>query len=51
MMVRERGRWLMGKLWNCCDVIPESLCDELDLRRGSTYAVGGLKLLREMDCE
>lgn len=31
-------RKLMGLLWNCNDTMPSSLCNELDMRYGSTYA-------------
>jgi hypothetical protein len=48
MSVEERGRWLVGQLWNCSDVMPGSLCDDLDLRQGSTYAVAARKLRRKM---
>jgi hypothetical protein len=32
--------WLIGRLWNCTDIMPGSLCDQLDLLTGSTYAQG-----------
>ena len=43
----ERSRWLLGRLWNCSDVMPGALCDDLDLIRGSTYAVGARLLAAE----
>jgi transcriptional regulator with XRE-family HTH domain len=30
--------WLYGQLWNCCDIMPSGLCQELDMPLGSTYA-------------
>ena len=48
MTVEQRGRWLVGQLWNCSDVMPGSLCDDLDLDRGSTYAVAARNLRRKM---
>lgn len=30
---------LLGKLWNCTDILPGGVCDDLGLRRGSTYAI------------
>src|SRR5690242_7284535 len=44
MTAEERGRWLTGQLWNCTDVMPGSMCDDLNLLRGSTYAVAARKL-------
>ena len=29
--------WLIGELWNCSDILPSDCCNELDIRRGSTY--------------
>ena len=29
-----------GKLWHCTDIMPSSLCDDLCLPSGSTYAAG-----------
>lgn len=40
---------LIGKLWNCTDCMPASLCEDLDLPQGSTYAQGVRKLKREME--
>jgi hypothetical protein len=31
-------RWLIGQLWNCTDIMPSQLCEDLDLPLGSTYA-------------
>jgi hypothetical protein len=44
----ERGlsaRWLCGRLFNCTDIMPTDLCEELDLPQGSTYARGARKVL------
>ena len=29
---------LLGRLWNCTDILPGWACEELDIPRGSTYA-------------
>jgi hypothetical protein len=31
-------RELIGKLWNCTDILPSHECEQLNLPRGSTYA-------------
>jgi hypothetical protein len=36
----ERCRPLIGALWNCTDIMPRSLCADLDVDQGSTYAQG-----------
>ncbi len=46
---KERGRWLTGQLWNCTDIMPSSLCADLDLSPGSTYAMGVRKLRADLD--
>jgi hypothetical protein len=33
-------RWVVGQLWNCTDVMPNYVCESLDLSPGSTYAMG-----------
>lgn len=33
-------KFIIGQLWNCSDIMPRDLCDELDMARGSTYAQG-----------
>jgi hypothetical protein len=30
--------WLSGQLWNCTDCLPGSVCGDLDISQGSTYA-------------
>jgi len=32
-------KWLCGQWWNCADIMPSEFCADLDLPRGSTYAV------------
>ncbi len=39
--------WLIGQLWNVSDIMPSGLCDDLDLRAGSTYAQGVRALAAE----
>jgi hypothetical protein len=41
--------WLVGQLWNCTDIMPASLCSSLDLRQGSTYAMGVRRLAEELE--
>ena len=31
--------WLLGPLWECTDILPGEYCDQLDLSRGSNYAI------------
>lgn len=40
-------RWLMGQLWHCSDIMPRDLCDELDMERGSTYAMAVHRLSKD----
>lgn len=40
----QRGRWLIGQLWNCTDIVPCSTLSAWGLPRGSNYAV----LVREL---
>jgi hypothetical protein len=30
--------WLIGKLWDCTDILPRWACRDLDMPIGSTYA-------------
>ncbi len=46
-LAEDRSAWpspemrrLIGRLWNCTDIMPSMLCAELDERPGSTYAQG-----------
>jgi hypothetical protein len=34
---RRPGRWLLGWLWHCTDVLPEEYTDLLDMPKGTTY--------------
>jgi len=36
--------WLIGRLWNCTDILPGTDCDDLDIPPGSTYAVAVRKV-------
>jgi hypothetical protein len=40
----DEAKWLTGQLWNRTDVMPSSLCDDLDLRQGNAAR----KLRQEM---
>jgi hypothetical protein len=48
----EPTRWparkLLGRMCHCSDVMPGDLCDDLEVRRGSTYAAAAQGLLRSM---
>jgi len=50
MSLEDRGRWLTGQLWNCRDILPGSVCADLELPigRNRTYAVAARKLRMEM---
>lgn len=41
-------RWLLGQLWNCTDIMPSEVCSIVDLRAGSTYAMGVRKVATEV---
>jgi hypothetical protein len=43
----ERCRPLLGALWNCTDTMPGSLCTDLGVHQGSTYAQGVRNLARD----
>lgn len=32
------SRRLIGRLWNCTDIVPGQVCDDLGIKCGSTYA-------------
>ena len=32
------ARWIRGQLWNCSDTMPSSLCADLEIPAGSSYA-------------
>jgi hypothetical protein len=42
-------RWLLGQLWNCSDIMPSWLCDELGMPAGSTYAQAVRSLWADLD--
>jgi hypothetical protein len=48
MTLPERARWLTGQLWNCTDTLPESICWDLDIEEGSSYAMAARKLRLEL---
>jgi hypothetical protein len=31
-------RLVIGQLWNCTDIMPSALCNELEMELGSNYA-------------
>ena len=44
-LASQRDQWtsarmmeLTGRLWNCTDTVPAGTCDDLDIRKGSSYA-------------
>jgi len=38
MEPKQRGRWLLGRLWNCTDIAPATTCCDVDLPPGSSFA-------------
>jgi hypothetical protein len=48
MSLPQRGRWLVGQLWHCTDILPGELVDTLGLGDSSstTYAAAA-RVLRE----
>ena len=44
MTTRERGLWMIGKLWNDTSILSSSNCGVLDVPLGSTYASAVRKL-------
>jgi hypothetical protein len=42
-IVRDTAWRFSGTLWSCGDIMPQALCEELDLTRGGTYARGHLR--------
>jgi len=41
--------WLLGQLWNCRDIMPSTLCADLDMRQGSTYGMAVRRVKAEID--
>jgi len=37
---------VLGKLWNCTDIMPAALCGDLELPAGSTFAQGARVIKR-----
>lgn len=50
-MPKNKVKWLLGKFWNCTDIMPGYTCETLDLTRGSTYAQGARKIAKDLDIE
>lgn len=46
--VKKPIRWVIGQLWNCTDIMGSSLCDDIEVPPGSTYARGVRKLAGEL---
>jgi len=44
---RRPVRWLVGRLWNCTDIMPGDICNDLDLAPGSTYAQGVRRIAQD----
>jgi hypothetical protein len=54
-LAEDRSAWpspemrrLIGRLWNCTDIMPSMLCAELDEPPGSTYAQGARSLRQHL---
>src|SRR5689334_19332199 len=43
----DRALWLTGQLYNDSGIMPSSLCEDLNLSHGSTYAMGARRLRQE----
>jgi hypothetical protein len=41
------ARKLLGAMVHCSDILPGDVCDDLDIPRGSSYAIAAQMLLRE----
>ncbi len=41
--------WLLGQLWRCTDILPGDYCDQLYIRRGSTYAQAVRQIKKQPD--
>lgn len=39
--------YILAELWNCPDTLPDSYCDRLQIRRGSTYSEAARKIWRQ----
>jgi hypothetical protein len=48
MTARERGLWMIGKLWNDTSILSSSNCEVLDIPLGSTYASAVRKLKSDL---
>jgi hypothetical protein len=44
MSIKDRARWLTGKLWNCSDILPGGYDEDLD----ATYATAVRELRRDI---
>ena len=44
-----RARRLCGLLWNCTDILPRWIGDELDIPQAATYAVAAREVARCID--
>jgi len=40
-------KWLLGQFWNCSDILPGDVCDEIDLPRGSSYSIAARRLAQD----
>lgn len=46
--LEERLRWITGQLWNCTDILPGEVYDELDLTTRRTYAAAARRLRAQL---
>jgi hypothetical protein len=44
----DRLWWIAGKLWRCTDILPSSMCSDLDMLPGSTYAQACRRIRQEL---
>jgi hypothetical protein len=38
-------KWLLVRFWHCSDIMPWMLCNDLEMRHGSTYARAAQRLM------
>jgi len=42
--------WLLGRLWNCSDIMPSYLCHDLAMPGGSSYGAAVQNLIAGTSC-
>ena len=44
-------KWLLGQLWDCSDIMPSDLCEELEMTPGSTCTQAAQPLMAAINEE